>query len=297
MKKIVFTGACSAIPTPFNSSGVNYTVLRDFITFQLKNSVDAIVVCGTSGESATMSFSEKLKVISFVVDVVNHKVPVIAGTGSNNTLDAIELTKKAEQLGVDSVLVVTPFYNKTSQSGLVKHYSAIADSTNLPIILYNVPSRTGLNISPDTCFELSKISNIVAIKEASGDISQITKIRQLCDDDFNIYSGNDDQIIPILSVGGIGVISVLSNVVPNFVHDMVFDYLNGNIYDALTKELLALPFINSLFCDVNPIPLKYVMSKINFDFGIPRLPLIEASSKSKKLIDDELSKFLKNISQ
>jgi 4-hydroxy-tetrahydrodipicolinate synthase len=296
MKKIVFTGACSAIPIPFNSSGVNYTVLRDFINFQLKNSIDAIVVCGTSGESATMSFSEKLKVISFVVDVVNHKVPVIAGTGSNNTLDAIELTKKAEQLGVDSVLVVTPFYNKTSQAGLVKHYSAIADSTSLPIILYNVPSRTGLNISPDTCFELSKISNIVAIKEASGDISQITKIRQLCDDDFNIYSGNDDQIIPILSIGGIGVISVLSNVVPNFVHDMVFDYLNGNIYDALNKELLALPFINSLFCDVNPIPLKYAMNKIGFDYGIPRLPLIEISLQNKKLIDSEFYKLLKNIS-
>ena len=296
MKKIVFTGVASAIPTPFKDDGVNYPVLRDFINFQIKNSIDAIVVCGTSGESATMSFSEKLKVISFVVDVVNHRIPVIAGTGSNNTSDAVELTKKAEQLGADSALVVTPFYNKTSQEGLVQHYSAIANSTSLPIILYNVPSRTGLNITPDTCFKLSKIPNIVGIKEASGNISQITKIRQLCDDDFNIYSGNDDQIIPILSVGGIGVISVLSNIFPKFAHDMVFDYLNGNIYDALNRELLALPFINSLFCDVNPIPLKYAMNKIGFDYGIPRLPLIEISLQNKKLIDSEFYKLLKNIS-
>ena len=296
MKKIVFTGVASAIPTPFKDDGVNYPVLRDFINFQIKNSIDAIVVCGTSGESATMSFSEKLKVISFVVDVVNHRIPVIAGTGSNNTSDAVELTKKAEQLGADSALVVTPFYNKTSQEGLVQHYSAIANSTSLPIILYNVPSRTGLNITPDTCFKLSKIPNIVGIKEASGNISQITKIRQLCDYDFNIYSGNDDQIIPILSVGGIGVISVLSNIFPKFAHDMVFDYLNGNIYDALNRELLALPFINSLFCDVNPIPLKYAMNKIGFDYGIPRLPLIEISLQNKKLIDSEFYKLLKNIS-
>lgn len=297
MKKVVFTGCASAIPTPFTSGSVNYEVLKRFILDQLNGSIDAIVVCGTSGEAATMSIDEKLNVISFVLNIVNHKVPVIAGTGSNCTSDAIYLTKKVEEIGVVAVLSVTPFYNKTSQAGLISHYSKIAHSTSLPIILYNVPSRTGLNIMPETCLELSKIDNIVAVKEASGNISQITKIRQLCDDDFNIYSGNDDQIIPILSVGGIGVISVLSNISPSFVHSMVYDYLNGNIYEALNKELLALPFINSLFCDVNPAPLKYVMNLLGYNFGIPRLPLIEPSENNKEKIKKELEIFLNAIKE
>ena len=223
MKKVIFKGAASAVPTPFNKYGVNIKEFEKFLNFQIENNIDALVVCGTTGESSTMTKDEKMEVIKCAVRVANGKIPVIAGTGSNNTKDAIEMSKAAQDLGVDAVLLVTPYYNKTSQTGLITHYEKISNSINIPIVLYNVPSRTGLNINPETCWELSKISNIVAIKEASGNISQVAQIANLCGDNLYIYSGNDDQIIPICSLGGLGVISVLSNVKPKYTHDIVYN--------------------------------------------------------------------------
>ena len=225
MKKVIFKGCGTAIVTPFTDNGINFDEFKKLIEFQIKENVDAIIVCGTTGESSTMTTEEKKSAIKFVVETVNKRVPVIAGTGGNCTSSAIEMSKYAESVGVDALLVVTPYYNKTTQGGLVVHYSAIASSTNLPIILYNVPSRTGLNISPATCLELSKIENIVAIKEASGNISQVAQIANLCGDNLAIYSGNDDQIVPILSLGGLGVISVLSNIMPKYTHDIVNEFL------------------------------------------------------------------------
>lgn len=287
MKKILFRGCGTAIATPFtNENKINYEVLKKYLDFQMENKVDAIIVCGTTGESATLSNDEKKELINFTVKYVNKKVPVIAGTGSNNTKFAIELSRYAEKVGADGLLVVTPYYNKTTQEGLIEHYTEIARKVKIPIIMYNVPSRTGVNILPETCLELSKIENIVAIKEASGNISQIAKIAQLCKDNLYIYSGNDDQILPILSIGGIGVISVLSNIKPKEVHDICEKYLNGNIDNAKEIFLKFLPLANSLFCEVNPIPIKYALSKIGYDFGKPRLPLVEL--KNKELIDSQI---------
>ena len=256
--------------------------------FQIKNKIDALIVCGTTGESSTMTKDEKIQVIKCALEVSNGRVPIIAGTGSNNTKEAIEMSKIAEDLGVDGILVVTPYYNKTSQTGLIAHYKAIANNVNIPIILYNVPSRTGLNINPETCWELSKIENIVAIKEASGNISQIAQIAHLCGDNLNIYSGNDDQTIPICSLGGLGVISVLSNIRPDFTHDMVWNFFNGNIEDSKKMQLDCLPLINSLFSDINPIPVKTALNEIGFNFGIPRLPLTEMDENRKKLLANDL---------
>ena len=237
MKKILFKGVGSAVPTPFDENGVNISEFRKFLQFQIDNNVDALIVCGTTGESSTMTRDEKIIAINCALEVANEKIPVIVGTGSNNTREAIEMSKIAERLGVDGILVVTPYYNKTTQRGLIAHYKSIAESVSLPIILYNVPSRTGVNIEPKTCFELSKVDNIVAIKEASGNISQVAQISNLCGDNLYIYSGNDDQIVPICSLGGIGVISVLSNIKPKFVHDMVYDFLDGNIDKARKMQL------------------------------------------------------------
>ena len=282
MKKILFKGVASAVPTPFDENGVNVKVFADFLKFQIKNNIDAIVVCGTTGESSTMTELEKITAIKCSVETSNGKVPVIAGTGSNNTKEAIHMSKVAQKLGADAVLLVTPYYNKTTQTGLIAHYSAIAESIDIPIIIYNVPSRTGVNIAPETCLELSKIDNIVAIKEASGDISQVADIAHLCGNNLSIYSGNDDQSIPICSLGGIGVISVLSNIKPKLVHDMIFDFLNGKITDATNKQLSAISLIHSLFSEVNPIPIKAALNILGFDFGIPRLPLVELSDANKK---------------
>lgn len=274
MKKIIFKGAASAVPTPFNESGINIEEFRKFLEFQIENEIDALVVCGTTGESSTMTKDEKIEIIKCAVAVSNGKVPIIAGTGSNNTLEAIQMSKIAESLGVDGVLVVTPYYNKTTQPGLIAHYKAIADSISTPIILYNVPSRTGLNINPETCLELSKIENIVAIKEASGNLSQVAQIAHLCGDNLHIYSGNDDQAIPICSLGGLGVISVLSNIKPKYTHDMIYDFLNGDFENAKKKQLDSIPLINNLFSSVNPIPVKKAVNQMGFDFGVPRLPLL-----------------------
>lgn len=285
MKKTIFTGCGTAIATPFTASGINYDAFGELIEDQIKNNIDAIIVCGTTGESATMSKEEKKELIKYAINKINKRTKVVIGTGSNNTKNAIEMSKFAEEAGADALLVVTPYYNKTTQAGLIAHYKAISESVNIPIIMYSVPSRTGVNILPETCLELSKIDNIVAIKEASGNISQVAKIASLCGDNLDIYSGNDDQIIPVLSLGGKGVISVLSNIMPKYTHDMVYKYLNGELQEATKMQLEALELIDMLFCEVNPIPVKYALNVIGYDYGIPRLPLVELSKdKQEKMV-------------
>ena len=290
MKKILFKGCGTAISTPFDENGVNLKEFEKLINFQIENGVDAIIVCGTTGESSTMTEEEKNATILSAVKLSNGRVPIIAGTGGNNTLKVIENSKKAEDLGVDGLLIVTPYYNKCTQKGLIEHYKMISQNTSLPIILYNVPSRTGINILPETCLELSKIDNIVAIKEASGNLSQIAEIAYLCRDNLNIYSGNDDQILPILSLGGLGVISVLSNVKPRYTHEMIQNFFAGNINKATSMQLDAIPLIKALFSEVNPIPVKSALNYLGFDFGIPRLPLTKMSSDKEKILFKELDK-------
>ncbi len=285
MKPIVFTGAAVAIITPFKADGtVDFECFGKIIEDQIAGNTDAIVVCGTTGESAAMPDEEHLEVIDYCVKKVAGRVPVIAGTGSNDTKHGIELSKKAEALGVDALLLVTPYYNKTTQRGLIKHYTMIANAVKLPIILYNVPSRTGLNITPETAKELSKVENIVGIKEASGNISQVAKIAQLCGDELTIYSGNDDQIVPLLSLGGKGVISVLSNVAPKQTHDMVASYLAGDTETALKLQLEALDLVDALFIEVNPIPVKTAMNMMGYNAGDLRMPLCEMSEANKEVL-------------
>ena len=289
MKKIIFKGCGTAIATPFNEQGVNLQEFARLVEEQIKNGVDSIIVCGTTGEAATMTEEERLKTIECAVRVSHGRVPIIAGTGANNTKAVIEMNKKVEKIGVDGVLIVTPYYNKTTQKGLIIHYKEIAKNTTLPIILYNVPGRTGVNIKPETALELSKIENIVAIKEASGDLSQIAKIANLCRDNLNIYSGNDDQIIPILSLGGIGVISVLSNVRPKYTHDMCYNFFNKETEKATKMQIDAVPLISALFSEVNPIPVKEALNIEGYDFGEPRLPLIKLSEENRKILENELN--------
>lgn len=291
MKDIIFKGCGTAIATPFANDEIDYLEFKKLLKFQIKNKADSIIVCGTTGESATMTTKEKAELIKLSVKTCKGKIPVIAGTGSNNTSKAVEMSKIAESLGVDGLLIVTPYYNKTTQKGLIKHYKEIASSVNIPIILYNVPSRTGVNIEPKTCLELSKIKNIVAIKEASGNISQVAEIASLCGYNLNIYSGNDDQIVPTLSLGGIGVISVLSNVLPEYTHNIVQYYLDGDQETSKKMQLEAIPLIKALFSEVNPIPIKYALNLKGFNFGKPRLPLVELSPKNKKILEGELKNF------
>ena len=290
MKETIFKGCGTAIATPFTEDGVNFEEFGKLLEDQVEAGVDAIIVCGTTGESATMSEKEKKDTIKFAIDKVAKRTKVIAGTGSNNTKSAIEMSKYAEEVGADALLVVTPYYNKTTQKGLVEHYKAIAEAVSLPIIMYSVASRTGVNILPETCLELSKIDNIVAIKEASGNISQVAKIASLCGDDLDIYSGNDDQIIPVLSLGGKGVISVLSNVMPEYTHRMTYKYFNGEIADACKMQLDVIDLIDALFAEVNPIPVKYALNLMGYDFGKPRLPLIELSDSNKEKMKDIMKK-------
>ncbi len=282
MKNTIFKGCGTAIATPFTEDGVNFEEFGRLLEEQIKQEVDAIIVCGTTGESATMTDKERKDTIKFAIDKVAKRAKVIAGTGSNNTRAAIELSKYAESVGADGILVVTPYYNKTTQAGLVEHYKAIAESVTLPIIMYSVPSRTGVNINPETCLEISKIKNIVAIKEASGNLSQVAKIASLCRDNLDIYSGNDDQIVPILSLGGKGVISVLSNVMPRYTHDMTQKFFDGKIREATQMQLDAIDLIDALFSEVNPIPVKYALNLMGYDFGKPRLPLVELSAKNQE---------------
>lgn len=290
MKDIIFKGCGTAIATPFKDGTINLDEFKRLVKFQIENKADSIIVCGTTGESPTLSVDEKIELIKCAVEVSNKKIPIIAGTGSNNTKKAIEMSKIAEDLGSNGLLVVTPYYNKCTQNGLIEYYKSIAKSVSIPIIMYNVPSRTGVNITPETCYELSKIPNIVAIKEASGNISQVAKIASLCKDNLQIYSGNDDQILPVLSLGGIGVISVLANIKPNVVHKMCYDYFEGNTQSASKIQLENLSLINTLFDEVNPIPIKYALKKIGFDVGVPRSPLTPVSSN----LAEKLDKLLQN---
>ena len=288
----LFKGAGVALITPFNEDeSVNYDMLGTLIDRQIEGGTDAIIVCGTTGEPATMTEEEKLSVIEYTVKRVNHRIPVIAGAGANSTRLVIDFSKKLEALGVDGLLIVTPFYNKATQQGLYEHYTTIAKSIDLPIIMYNVPSRTGCNILPETAMKLGlENRNIVGIKEASGNISQITKLASLCRGCLDIYSGNDDQIVPILSLGGIGVISVLSNVAPKGTHDMVMSYLNGDEDRARKLQLDYLELVDALFCEVNPIPVKSTMNMLGFNVGSLRLPLTEMEDKHKVAMSQLLSR-------
>ncbi len=291
MKKEIFTGAGVAIVTPMREDGsINYDELKRLIDFQIEGGTDAIISCGTTGESATMTQEEHVEVLKFTIDYVAGRVPVIAGTGSNETAVAAKLSMEAEALGADALLIVTPYYNKTSQRGLVAHYNYIADRVNIPIILYNVPSRTGVNIKPETYKELSKHKNIVATKEANGDISSVALTRALCGDDLDIYSGNDDQVTAILSLGGKGVISVLSNVAPKETHDMVQSYLDGDYKKSAELQIKYIPLVNALFSDVNPIPVKEALNMMGYACGDCRLPLYPMTDSGKEALREQLKK-------
>lgn len=287
MKNTIFTGAGVAIVTPMNADGsINFDKLGELIEWQIAEGTDAIIICGTTGESSTMGDDEHVEAIRYAIEKVDHRVPVIAGTGSNHTEYAVGLSKKAEELGADAVLLVTPYYNKTSQKGLIVHYTTIANAINIPIILYNVPSRTGVNITPETLKELAKVKNIVAVKEASGNISQIARVAALCGDELDIYSGNDDQIVPIMALGGKGVISVLSNVMPKETHEIAQLCLENRFPEAQAKmnRVLDLSNSNGLFCDVNPIPVKEALNLMGWDVGECRLPLVRMDeAKIEKL--------------
>ena len=286
MKNTVFTGAATAIVTPMTEAGVDYESFERLIEWQIEEGIDAIVVAGTTGESSTLSDAEHREVIRFAVEKIAGRVPVIAGTGSNDTGYAIDLTKYACSIGADAVLVVTPYYNKATQGGLIKSFTAIADASTKPIILYSVQSRTGCNIAPETCAELAKHPNIVAIKEASGNISQIAKIASLVGDDMDIYSGNDDQILPILSLGGKGVISVLSNIVPKETSKICSSFFEGNIEESRELQLKYIDLIDALFSEVNPIPAKAAVSAMGFGENYLRLPLTPMEDAHKKVLFD-----------
>ena len=272
-KTRVFTGAGTALITPMNEHGVDYETFGPLIDWQIENDIDALIIAGTSGEGSTLSDQEHKDVVKFAVDRVAGRVPVIAGTGSNDTAYGLQLTKACCEYGVDGVLVVTPYYNKATQDGLVKLYYEYADAATAPVILYNVPSRTGVNITPETYVRLAEHENIVAVKEASGNIAQIVDLKSRVGDKMDVYSGNDDQIVPLLSVGGIGVISVLSNLLPKETHDMVMAYLNGDTQRAMELQLHYFDLIRSLFCEVNPIPVKAAMSYMGFGENYVRSPL------------------------
>ncbi|SEA72023.1 4-hydroxy-tetrahydrodipicolinate synthase [Pseudobutyrivibrio sp. ACV-2] len=289
----IFTGAAVAIATPFNNDGsVNYENLDNLIEFQIKNNTDAIVICGTTGEASTLSHEEHIDVIKHCVQTVNHRVPVIAGTGSNSTETAIYLSQEAEKAGADAVLLVTPYYNKATQKGLYVHFKDTADAISLPCILYNVPSRTGCNILPETAVKLAKdVDNIVAIKEASGNLSQIAKLLQLADGCIDVYSGNDDQIVPIMSLGGLGVISVLSNVAPQQTHDLCQACLDNDFKKAAKMQLEALPLIDALFSEVNPIPVKKALNIMGFEAGPLRKPLTEMEDAHAKTLEEAMKSY------
>ena len=282
----IFKGDGVALITPFNEDEtVNYDMLGELIERQIAGKTDAIIVCGTTGEPATMTEDEKLAVIKYAVEKTAGRIPVIAGTGGNATRVVIDFSKKAEALGVDGLLVVTPFYNKATQNGLYAHYKEVAKAVSLPIIMYNVPSRTGCNIAPETAVRLARdCENIVGIKEASGNISQVAKLAKQAGGILDIYSGNDDQVIPILSLGGIGVISVLSNVAPKAAHDMVMEYLEGDRKKAAALQLDYLDLINALFCEVKPIPVKGAMNLMGYNVGKLRLPLTEIEDAHRELV-------------
>ena len=287
----LFKGSGVAIVTPFNERGVDFDKLKELLEWHVDSNTDAIIICGTTGEASTMSTLEKKEVIKFTVNTINKRIPVIAGTGTNDTKASIEMSKWAESIGVDGLLVITPYYNQTNNKGLIAHFTAISNEVNTPIILYNVPGRTGMNITPNTLLELTKLKNVVAIKEASGNISQVAKYKALCKDKIDIYSGNDDQIIPILSLGGIGVISVLSNIIPKDVHDMCELYLKGKVNEALDIQLKSLTLTNSLFIETNPIPVKTALNLMGMNVGDLRLPLCSMEDNNLKTLENEMHQY------
>ena len=289
MKKRIFTGAATALITPMNEDGsVNFSRLSSLVDEQIKGGIDALVICGTTGEKSTLGYDEHLKVIETAAKANARRVPLIAGTGSNDTVYSVGLCADAEKAGADAFLMVTPYYNKTSQRGLIAHYNYIADRVNKPIILYNVPSRTGVPIKPETYKELSKHPNIVATKEANGDLSSVAKTRYLCGDDLDIYSGNDDQTVPIMSLGGIGVISVMSNFLPQVMHEICAEYLNGNTAKAAELQIKYTGLMNALFSDVNPIPVKAAMNILGLAAGPCRLPLYPMEEKVLESLKEKL---------
>lgn len=290
MKNPLFVGAGVAIVTPFNQDkSVNYNKLQELIEFQIKENTDAIIICGTTGEASTLSENEYQDVINFTVEKVNGRIPVIAGTGSNNTQHAISKSQYAQKVGCDGVLVVSPYYNKTSQQGLYTHFKTIAQSVSVPVMLYNVPTRTGINIEPQTIFELSKISNINSVKECN--LNQMLDVTSLCGDNFNIYTGNGNQTLPCLSYGGKGVVSVMGNVIPSDMHKMVSAFFDGNIQKAIELQIKTNKLYKGIFCDVSPIPIKSAMNLLGMDVGDCRLPLINLSQSNLKLLTNTLKDY------
>ena len=289
----IFTGAGVAIVTPMKENGdVNFEKLGEILEEQIAEGTDAVIICGTTGESSTMTHEEHLEAIKYTVDKVNKRIPVIAGTGSNCTGTAIYLSKEAEQYGADGLLLVTPYYNKATQKGLIAHYTAVANAVKLPIILYNVASRTGCNITPETAAYLAEhVENIVGIKEASGNISQVAQIAALTKGKMDIYSGNDDQIVPILSLGGKGVISVLSNVAPKYTHEIVAKFMEGEVKESCEMQLAALPLVHALFSEVNPIPVKAAMNLMGKEVGPLRMPLTEMEEEHKEALKKAMTDF------
>lgn len=292
MKKRIFTGAATALITPMNNDGsVNFERLSSLVAEQVNGGIDALVICGTTGEKSTLNYEEHVKVIETAAKANHGRVPLIAGTGSNDTVYSVGLCKDAEEAGADAFLMVTPYYNKTSQRGLVAHYNYIADRVDKPIILYNVPSRTGVAIKPETYKEISKHPNIVAVKEANGDLSAVAKTKYLCGDELDIYSGNDDQTVPIMSLGGIGVISVLSNILPGVMHRMCEEYLSGNTKEATEMQIKYTGLMNALFSDVNPIPVKEAMNILGMNAGPCRLPLYPMAESAIDSLKEKLKEF------
>lgn len=289
----IFKGAGVAIVTPMKENlEINYEKLDEILEEQIAGGTDAIIICGTTGESATMTEAEHSEAIRFTVERVRHRIPVIAGTGSNCTRTAVELSREAQKDGADGLLLVTPYYNKATQNGLISHYTQICSEVDLPAVLYNVPSRTGCSIQPETLAHLvKKVDNIVGVKEASGNIGTVAKIMQLCDGNIDLYSGNDDQVVPLLSLGGIGVISVLSNVAPTYVHDMVYKFLSGDIEGSRKMQLNAIPLCDALFCEVNPIPVKAAMNMMGKNVGPLRAPLTEIEDSHKELLRKTMTEF------
>jgi 4-hydroxy-tetrahydrodipicolinate synthase len=287
----IFKGSAVAICTPFTEDGVDFKKLEELLEWQVKEGTDAIVVCGTTGEASTMSEQERKDTIKFVVEVINKRIPVIAGTGTNNTAASIKMSQYAESVGVDGLLVITPYYNKTTQKGLIAHFTAISNSVNTPIIIYNVPSRTGMNITPKTLQQLCGDKNIVAVKEASGDISQIAKIKALCGGELDIYSGNDDQTIAIMALGGLGVISVDANVIPKDISKMTHLFLEGKTDEALKIQLDSLALNDALFIETNPIPVKTAMNLMGMNVGKLRLPLVDMTEGNLEILKDEMKKY------
>ncbi len=284
----MFKGAYTALVTPFKDGKINFGKMAELIEFQINEGIDGLVVCGTTGESATLSDKEKRRLIKFTVETVNGRVPVIAGTGSNNTIHTIKLSKFAEKVGVDGLLLVTPYYNKSSQKGLIAHFKTIAESVTTPCILYNVPSRTGVNLLPDTVAKLAEIENIVGIKEASGNFSQLLELMSKVPKDFIVLSGNDDSIIPLLSIGGKGVISVLSNIYPKDTHNMCQAFFLGETNYAKELQLRYASLIKALFIEPNPMPVKDAMNILDMDVGNTRLPLVEVSSDTHEILKSVL---------